>query len=251
MVSYDRQGPVAIIGIDRPEARNAVDTETAWALNDAWHRFEADDDAAVGVLTGDDRAFSAGGDLKEVAEHGMRLDERPDEGYLGFTYLDVEKPTIAAIEGWCVAGGIEMAAWCDVRIAAETAHVSAGAPRFAIPVVDGASVRLTRIMGQGRALDLLLTGRTLDAEQALDWGFVTEIVPEGRALARAVELGERIAELPTGPLLDNLRLAREGPQLSDEAAFALETELGREASPVARKEAKRFLSGDFEPVEDA
>lgn len=250
MVTYERRGPVAVIGIERPEARHAVDTDTAWALNEAWHRFETDDEATVGVLVGGEEAFSAGGDLKEVAEHGMRLDERPDEGYLGFTYMNVEKPTIAAIEGWCVAGGLEMAAWCDVRIASTTARFSAGAPRFAIPIVDGASVRLPRILGTGRALDLLLTGRTLDAGEARDWGLVTEVVDEGEALERAVELGERIAELPRRPLLNNLRLARAGFELTDEEAFELEVELGREASPVAREEAKRFLSGEFEPVEE-
>lgn len=251
MVSYERRGPVAVIGIEKPQARHAVDEETAWALNDAWNRFAGDDQADIGILVGGDQAFSAGGDLKEVSEHGMQLDERPDEGYLGFTYMDVDKPTIAAIEGWCVAGGLEMAAWCDVRIASTTARFTAGAPRFAIPIVDGASVRLPRILGMGRALDLLLTGRTLDADQALDWGLVTEVVGEGQALDRAVEVGERIAKLPSEPLLNNLHLAREGFELSDEQAFEREVELGREASPVARKEAKRFLAGDYEPVEGA
>lgn len=249
MVTYERRGPVAVISIDRPEARHAVDRETAWALNDAWHRFAEDEEADVGVLVGGDEAFSAGGDLEEVAEHGMLLDERPDEGYLGFTYLDVGKPTIAAIEGWCVAGGVEMAAWCDVRVASQTARFSAGAPRFAIPIVDGASVRLPRIVGVGRALDLVLTGRTLDAETAERWGLVTEVVPGGAALERAVELGERIARLPTEPLRNNLELLRAGPTMSDETAFEREVELGREASPIARAEAKRFVAGDFDPLD--
>lgn len=153
MVRYDRDGRVAVISIDRPGAKNAIDGDTADELRAAWQRFD-DEDAAVGVLTGSEGTFSAGADLK-----AMDLEDGP-EGWLGFTRTRVEKPTIAAVEGRCVAGGLEMALWCDLRVAGEGATFGCFERRFGVPLVDGGTQRLPRIVGQGRALE---TGLRIEA----------------------------------------------------------------------------------------
>ena len=158
-VEYERRGPVAVVAVDRPDRRNAIDDATAEALGDAWDRFE-DDDALVGVLTGSEGTFSAGADLE-----AMDLEDRP-EGWLGFTRRRLEKPTIAAVEGYCVAGGLEMALWCDLRVASESAMFGCFERRFGVPLVDGGTQRLPRVVGLGRALELILTGRELGAEEA-------------------------------------------------------------------------------------
>mgnify|MGYP000710623552 CR=1 FL=1 len=169
MVEYERADGVAVVTIDRPEARNAIDRETARGLRDAWERFEDDDGALVGVLTGAGGTFSAGADLEK-----MDLEETED-GWLGFTRKRVEKPTIAAVEGYCVAGGLEMALWCDLRVAAESATFGCFERRFGVPLVDGGTQRLPRLVGRGRALDMILTGRVVDAGTALDWGLADRV----------------------------------------------------------------------------
>jgi enoyl-CoA hydratase len=189
-VEYDRRGPVAIVTIDRPDRRNAVDDATAGELNDAWDRFDEDDDALVGVLTGSEGTFSAGADLE-----AMDLEDRP-EGWLGFTRRRVSKPTVAAVEGHCVAGGLEMALWCDLRVAGESATFGCFERRFGVPLVDGGTQRLPHVVGLGRALELILTGRELDAETAAEWGLVNRLAPAGAALETAVKLAEVIAGFP-------------------------------------------------------
>ncbi len=163
---------ITVVRIDQPAARNAINTETAQRLLDAFLAFEADDDAKVAILTGDETAFCAGANLKDLP----RL--RPS-GPLGPTRLQLSKPVIAAIEGWCVAGGLELACWCDLRVASSTARLGCLERRFGVPLVDGGTVRLPRIVGLGRALDLILTGREIDADEALAMGLVNRVVPPG------------------------------------------------------------------------
>ena len=165
-VEYDRRGPVVIITLDRPNRRDAVDDATAEKLGDAWDRFDEDDDALVGVLTGGEGTFSAG-----AGPEAMDLEDRP-EGWLGFTRKRVSKLTVAAVEGHCVAG-LEMAPWCDLRVASESAT-------FGVPPLDGGTQRLPHVVGLGRALELILTGRKLDAQTAAEWGWSTASRRRGR-----------------------------------------------------------------------
>lgn len=193
-VRVRREGPVTVIRIYRPAVRNAVDAETAVALRRAWLAFARDDEARVGVLTGGDDVFSAGADLNDL--DGLAPAVVGDHGPLGFTRLLIEKPTIAAIAGYCVAGGLEMACWCDLRVADETAVFGCFERRFGVPLVDGGTQRLPRIVGLGRALELILTGRPVDAQEALSIGLVNQVVPPGQALDRALELARQIAAFP-------------------------------------------------------
>jgi len=201
-----RQGPVTVIRIDRPAVRNAVDAETAAALRRAWLAFDRDDEARVGILTGGDDVFSAGADLNAL--DGLAPAVEGENGPLGFTRLLVHKPTIAAVAGYCVAGGLEMACWCDLRVADETAVFGCFERRFGVPLVDGGTQRLPRIVGLGRALELILTGRPVDAQEALSIGLVNDVAPVGQALDRALELARQIAAFPRlgRPLADGLRV---------------------------------------------
>ncbi len=186
-VRYERRGAAALITIDRQHRRNAVDGPTAAALHEAYLRFEADEDARVLVLTGAGGiSFCAGADLKATETMAGRL--MSDEGPMGFTRLTPSKPTIAAISGFCLAGGLELALWCDLRIATETSTLGYPERRWGVPLIDGGTQRLPRIVGLGRALDLILTGRMIDAHEALAMGLLTEVVAAGRpsrARARA------------------------------------------------------------------
>jgi enoyl-CoA hydratase len=249
---YERRGAAAILTIDRPERRNAVDAETAEDLLEGFRSFERDDDARVLVLTGaGPEAFCAGADLKAIAEVGEgdlaarieAVSERP-EGPMGFTRLAASKPTIAAISGWCLAGGLELALWCDLRIATETARLGYPERRWGVPLIDGGTQRLPRIVGQGRALELILTGRIIEASEALDWGLVNEVVgPEGH-LDRAFELAEGLAGFPQETMLSDRRAALEGLGLPLEHALALEAELGRASIEVGIRGAARFAAGE-------
>jgi enoyl-CoA hydratase len=184
-VTYERSGAAAVVTIDRQDRRNAVDGPTAAELTEAYRRFEDDDDARVMVLTGAGGvSFCAGADLKAIETFVSRLDLA--DGPLGFTRLTPSKPTIAAIGGWCLAGGLELALWCDLRIGSEGAKLGFTERRFGVPLVDGGTQRLPRILGLGRALDMILTGRIVQAEEALAMGLLTEIVPEGAHLDRAL-----------------------------------------------------------------
>src|SRR3954454_8361165 len=213
-VGFERRGAAAVITIDRPERRNAVDPNTADQLLDAYRGFEADDEARVMILTGaGDEAFCAGADLKSVAatmnDQGIAeqwLKPRPD-GPLGFTRVTASKPTIAAISGWCLAGGLELALWCDLRVATETAALGFPERRWGVPLVDGGTQRLLRIVGLGRGLDLILTGRVVEAAEALAMALVTETVPDGRHLERALEIAEGLAGFPQDTMLADPRSA--------------------------------------------
>ena len=187
-----------MVTIDRPDVRNAVDRPTAEALSEAFRHFESTDDLLVGVLTGSSGYFCAGADLKAMAndpDRANRIDAEGD-GPMGPTRMVLDKPVIAAVEGHAVAGGLELALWCDLRVAAETATLGFYDRRWGVPLIDGGTIRVTRLIGQSRAMDLLLTGRGVDAKEALEIGLVNQVVPEGQALDAAVELGNEIARFP-------------------------------------------------------
>jgi enoyl-CoA hydratase len=256
-VSYERVGSATLLTITRPERRNAVDDETAALLLEGLREFEADDDARALVLTGEGpEAFCAGADLKAFAERAATfsgddpeaevaewLDARPD-GPLGFTRLRASKPTIAAVSGWCLAGGLELALWCDLRIATDTAKLGFTERRFGVPLIDGGTQRLPRLVGLGRALDLILTGRVVEADEALSWGLVTEVVAAGAHLERALEIADGLAGFPQQTLLSDRRAALEGIGLPFEDGLALEAKLGRDSVITGVAGAARFASGE-------
>ena len=195
------------------------------------------------VLTGaGDDAFCAGADLKDIESLGPRIDL--PEGPLGFTRLTAAKPTIAAISGWCLAGGLELALWCDLRIATPGSTFGLFERRWGVPLVDGGTQRLPRVIGMGRALDLILTGRPVEAEEALRIGLVNEVAEPGKHLERALELAERIAAFPQETMLADRRAAIEGFGLPLSDGLALEHRLGRETLHVAVEGAARFASGE-------
>ena len=242
-VTYERRGAAAVVTIDRPERRNAVDGATAELLAEAHDRFEADDDARVMVLAGaGDEAFCAGADLKAIDTLGPRLDS-PD-GPLGFTRRTPSKPAIAAISGWCLAGGLELALWCDLRIASENARLGFTERRFGVPLIDGGTQRLPRIVGLGRALDIILTGRILEAEEALGIGLLTEVVPAGRHLERALAIAEALAAFPQETMLADRRAAIEGLGLPLADGLALESQAGPATYADAVEGAARFAGGE-------
>lgn len=242
-VAYERRGAAAVVTIDRRERRNAVDGPTAELLEEAFGRFEGDDDARVMVLAGaGDEAFCAGADLKAIDSFAPRLGSA--EGPLGFTRLTPSKPTIAAISGWCLAGGLELALWCDLRIAAAGSRFGFTERRFGVPLIDGGTQRLPRIVGLGRALDIILTGRILGAEEALEIGMLTEVVADGGALGRALEMAEALAAFPQQTMLADRRAAIEGLGLPLADGLALEAESGAATFADARAGAARFAGGE-------
>jgi enoyl-CoA hydratase len=238
-VRYERRGAAAMLTIDRPRRRNAVDAATAAALREGLERFEADAEARALILTGAGEAFCAGADLK-----ALDLDVDHHGGPMGFTRLTPSKPTIAAIDGWCLAGGLELALWCDLRIATGAATFGCFERRWGVPLIDGGTQRLPRVVGMGRALDLILTGRPVEAEEALAIGLVTEVVEPGRHLERALELAERLASFPQETMLSDRRAAIEGAGLSLAEGLLLEHRLGREVLDVAARGAARFARGE-------
>ena len=225
---------VALVTIDRPERHNAVDGETATVLLAAFERFSSED-ADVMVLTGaGGRAFCAGADLKAIDT----LDPDAPGGPMGFTRSSSPKPTIAAIDGHCLAGGLELALWCDLRVATPASTFGCSERRWGVPLIDGGTPRLPRVLGMGRALDLLLSGRTIDAAEALQIGLLTRVADD--ALAAAIALAEEIAAFPQDTVRSDLQAAREGFGLALEDGLALEAELGRERIRTAVDGAKRF-----------
>lgn len=213
--------PVRVIRIDQPQVRNAINTKTAQRLHDQFVAFDYDETARVAVLTGDTAAFCAGANLRD-------LPRLRDSGPLGPTRLQLSKPVVAAIEGWCVAGGMEMAAWCDLRVAGEGARFGCLERRWGVPLVDGGTYRLPRIVGLGRALDLILTGRELGADEAERIGFVDRLVPDGTALDAAVALAGQIAAAPWACVVSDRRAVYDGLGLGLAEALANEDRLGRE-----------------------
>jgi enoyl-CoA hydratase len=242
-VTYERRGAAAVLTIDRPERRNAIDGPTAELLADGYRRFVDDPDARVLVLTGaGDAAFCAGADLKAIDTLGPRLEL--DEGPLGFTRRIAPKPAIAAISGWCLAGGVELALWCDLRIATETARLGLTERRFGVPLIDGGTQRLPRIVGLGRALDIILTGRIVDVEEAERIGLVTEIVPPGRHLQRALEIAEALARFPQETMLADRAAALDGIGLTLEEGLRMEARSAVPTLEAALAGAARFASGE-------
>ncbi|MBN1529284.1 MAG: enoyl-CoA hydratase/isomerase family protein [Thermoleophilaceae bacterium] len=208
-VHYDVDGAVATLVIDRPERRNAIDGPTADALQRHFEAFAADDDVVVLVLSGaGDEAFCAGADLKAFESLSHRAGAA--EGFEGFTRVASPKPTIAAVSGWCVAGGLELALWADIRIATSTARFGVLTRRHGLPFIDGGTQRLPRVVGLPRALDLLMTGREIGAEEAERIALVNEVVEPGRHMERALEVAELIAGHPRHALLADRRAAIEG-----------------------------------------
>ncbi|HEV3227165.1 MAG TPA: crotonase/enoyl-CoA hydratase family protein [Acidimicrobiales bacterium] len=217
----DQDPAVRVVRIDQPQARNAVNSVTAARLHDEFVAFEADDTARVAVLTGDESAFCAGANLRDLPAL------RPS-GPLGPTRLQLSKPVIAAIEGWCVAGGIELAAWCDLRVAGTSARFGCLERRWGVPLIDGGTYRLPQIVGLGRALDLILTGREFGTEEAERIGFVNRVVADGDALVAAVELADQLAALPWTGLINDRRCVYHGLGRDLETALAYEDRIGRE-----------------------
>ena len=237
---YERIGAAAVLTIDRPARRNAIDAAAAAAFRQGLVDFEADEGARVLVLTGaGGEAFCAGADLK-----AMDLDVDHPHGPMGPTRLTPAKPAIAAVDGWCLAGGVELALWCDLRIATPRSTFGLFERRWGVPLVDGGTQRLPRVIGMGRALELILTGHPVAAEEAHRIGLVNEIVEPGRHLDRALELAERIASFPQETMLADRRAAIEGFGLPLADGIALEHELGRETLDVAVRGAARFASGE-------
>lgn len=241
LISAD--GPVRIFRLNRPEARNAIDSRTARLLREVWLAFEADHSARVGILTGGDQVFCAGADLKDL--DALAAEVHGEHGPLGFTRLAVSKPTIAAVAGYCVAGGLELACWCDLRIADETAVFGCFERRFGVPLVDGGTQRLPRIVGLGRALEMILTGRPVRAHEARAMGLVNEVVPEGQTLRRAMELAHAMAAFPQAALRNDRLAVYEGLSLPLAEGLKTEARLGADtlASDEAAAGARSFEMG--------
>lgn len=241
---------MATVVIDRPDVRNAVDEATAASLYECFERFEADTTLHAAVLCGDGATFCAGYDLKAMAARPEGYSSRASRrsrgrGPMGPTRMELSKPVIAAIEGYAVAGGLELALWCDLRVAARDATLGVFNRRFGVPLVDLGTVRLPRIVGQGRALDLVLTGRAVSGVEALSIGLVTRLVEPGHAVAEAQKLAAEIANLPQGALLADRRSVLEQWSLDFDDATRREYRGGRAAmaSGEARAGARRFAQG--------
>jgi enoyl-CoA hydratase len=242
-VIYERRGAAAVVTINREHRRNAIDGPTAELLTEAYRSFVADDEARVLVLTGaGELAFCAGADLKAIETFGPRLEL--EDGPLGFSRLISPKPTIAAISGWCLAGGLELALWCDLRVVTEDAKLGFTERRFGVPLVDGGTQRLPRIVGLGRALDMILTGRIVDAEEAAQIGLVTEVVAPGRQLERALEMAEALARFPQQTMLADRSAALEGIGLTFEEGMRLEARSSLPTRETAWEGASRFAAGE-------
>ena len=240
-------GGIAVVTIDRPDARNAVDGPTAKALADAFRRFEADDGLAVAVLTGAGGTFCAGADLKAIAtDRGNRVEKDVSfDGPMGPTRMLLTKPVIAAVEGFAVAGGLELAIWCDLRVAAEGAVFGVYCRRWGVPLVDGGTIRLPRLIGHSHALDLILTGRGVAGDEALRMGLANRIVAKGEALTAAIELGRQIAANPQLCMRSDRQSSYEQWDLSLHDALANETKhgLGVISSGETQQGAARFAAG--------
>ena len=244
-VRVTSDGPVRIVTIDRPERRNAVDSVTASHLLEAFEAFDADDDASVAILTGAGGAFCAGADLKALADGDRRPVGESGPGPMGPTRLRLGKPVIAAIEGPAVAGGLELALWCDLRVAASDATLGVYCRRFGVPLIDLGTVRLPRLIGHSRATDLILTGRGVDGVEAERIGLVNRVVAPGQALAEALTLAAELAALPQLCMRNDRLSALEQWDLSEDDAMRNEVVRGREtiASGETLAGAARFASG--------
>lgn len=244
-VRYEVEGPVAIVTIDRPEVRNAVDRPTADALASAFRRFDADPGLSVAVLTGAGGTFCAGADLKAIASgRGNRVTPEGD-GPMGPTRMLLDKPVIAAVEGHAVAGGLELAVWCDLRVAATDAVFGVYCRRWGVPLIDGGTIRLTRLIGQSHAMDLILTGRGVAGDEAMRLGLANRLCAPGAARDEAVALAQQLAAFPQLCLRNDRRSVYEQWGSDLDGALGRETELGLEtlASGETVEGAERFRRG--------
>ncbi|HKU14540.1 MAG TPA: crotonase/enoyl-CoA hydratase family protein [Steroidobacteraceae bacterium] len=225
-VVRERIGDVLVVRIERPEQRNAVDAATALQLADAFREFDADETSAVAILTGTAGNFCAGADLKAYARGERRQVSEAGDGPMGPTRLRLSKPVIAAVEGYAVAGGCELALWCDLRVASDTAIFGIFCRRFGVPLIDLGTVRLPRLIGHSRAMDLILTGREVRAQEAFDIGLANRLVPAGQALPAAIELARQIAAFPQTCLRNDRLSAIEQWGMDEEAALRNEFRRG-------------------------
>jgi enoyl-CoA hydratase len=245
LVEFTTEGEIAIVTINRPEARNAVDRPTAAELAEKFRRFDADDSFSVAILTGAGGTFCAGADLKAVAtDRGNRVSADGD-GPLGCTRMLLTKPVIAAVEGFAVAGGIELALWCDLRVAARNATFGVYCRRFGVPLCDGGTIRLPRLIGMSRAMDMILTGRGVSGEEAFAMGLANRVVEPGEALTAAKELAKQIASFPQRCVRSDRMSAYECWALPLDGALANEYRHGIATveSGETRAGAERFASG--------
>lgn len=259
-VHVSTDGAVTTVVIDRPEVRNAVDRPTAQALFDAFVAFDDDDTQAVAVLTGGSGTFCAGADLQAISDGRgnlvLPMDPAADPGSdpnpaprqlgpMGPTRLQLAKPVIAAVEGYAVAGGLELALWCDLRVAAETATFGVFCRRWGVPLIDGGTVRLPRVVGHGRAMDMILTGRPVGADEALEWGLANRVCAEGDALATARSLADQLVALPPVCMRSDRRSALDQWSLGEWDALAREVDLGMATIRTGEtlEGASRFRSG--------
>ncbi len=241
-VRYTVTDRIAIVTIDRPRSRNAVDRATADGLLDAWRRFDRDDDADVGILTGAGGTFCSGADLAR-----FDLVDRP-EGHLGMSKLRVAKPTIAAIEGYAVAGGLELALWCDLRVMADDAILGCFERRWGVPLIDGGTQRLPHIVGLGRAMDLILTGRPVAADEALAIGLANYVAPSGEAIAAARRVAATIAAFPQPTVRSDRAAMLDGLGRPLDEGLAAERRLGLAVLETAAAGAARFAAGAASPT---
>ena len=243
MVGVERSGPVTTVILDRPAARNAVDRDTALALADAFRAFDVDPDARIGVLFGDHGTFCAGADLKAFAQGRPNRVEPDGDGPMGPSRMLLHKPVVAAIAGHAVAGGLELALWCDLRVAEEDAVLGVFCRRFGVPLIDGGTIRLPRLIGLSRALDLILTGRPVKADEALAIGLVNRVVPRGQARAAAEQLAHELAASPQAAMRADRMSAYLQHDLDLDAALAQELQLGSRALGEAAQGARQFAGG--------
>jgi enoyl-CoA hydratase len=248
-------GPVMTIAINRPHARNAIDPETAGELLVAFQAFEDDDSQSVAVFTGTEGAFCAGYDLKVAAQGGVGMDWDPrGDGAMGPSRMMLSKPVIAAVEGHAVAGGLGLALWCDMRVASETAVFGVYCRRWGVPLIDGGTVRLPRLIGHGRALDMILTGRPVDAAEALSFGLANRVVPAGQARTAAEALAHEIAKFPQICMRADRKSSYEQWDLGLSEALVNEGEGGlapmaaETQAGAARFAAGKGRSGDFTEI---
>lgn len=245
-IRVEKHGAVTTVILDHPERRNAVDGPSARALVEAFRAFDADPDARAAVLWGAGGTFCAGADLKSFGtERGLRV-EATGDGPMGPTRMLLSKPVIAAVAGYAVAGGLELALWCDLRVMEETATFGVFCRRWGVPLLDGGTVRLPRLIGMSRALDLILTGRAVDAQEALHIGLANRVVPAGQARAAAEALARSLTDLPPTCLRSDRRSAYESWGMDLDAALAREYALGRVTrdSGESREGAARFAAGE-------
>jgi enoyl-CoA hydratase len=244
-VLVSNEGTTTVVTIDRPEVKNAIDGPTASRLAKAFRAFDADDNQSVAILTGSEGTFCAGADLKAVADgRGNRVTESGD-GPVGPSRMLLGKPVIAAVEGFAVAGGLELAVWCDLRVAAEDAVFGVYCRRWGVPLVDGGTIRLPRLIGHSHAMDLILTGRGVAGEEARSMGLVNRLTPKGEALPGALALADELARFPQRCLRSDRQSAYDQWHLSHHDALLHETRLGMKTirSGETREGASRFAAG--------